>query len=59
MFDPLPAPWEKLKGYYRFQIQMRARAILKLSRHVRRVLDALPLPEDVQAQVDVDPQQLL
>ena len=59
MFDPLPAPWEKLKTYYRFQIQLRSRAILTLSRYVRQVLDALPLPEDVQAQVDVDPQQLL
>ena len=59
MFDPLPAPWEKLKSYYRFQIQLRSRAIVKLSRYLRKVLDALPLPEDVQAQVDVDPQQLL
>ena len=59
MFDPLPAPWEKLKTYYRFQIQLRSRAIVKLSRYLRQVLDALPLPEDVQAQVDVDPQQLL
>jgi primosomal protein N' (replication factor Y) len=59
VFDPLPAPWEKLKSFFRFQIQLRSRAILKLSRHVRLVLEALPLPEDVQAQVDVDPQQLL
>ncbi len=59
LHDPLPAPWEKLKAQWRFHIQLRARLIIRLSRHVRAVVDALTLPKGVQIQVDVDPQQLL
>jgi primosomal protein N' (replication factor Y) len=55
----VPAPLQKTKGQFRFQILMRARAIVKLSRYVRTVLDKLPLPEEVIVTVDVDPYQLL
>ncbi len=59
LLPPLPAPWEKLQSYYRFHLQLRSRAIARLSRHIRSVVLALTAPEDVQVQVDVDPQSLL
>ncbi len=57
--DPCPAPIERLQRYYRFQIVLRSPRILLLSRRVRQVLDALPLPDNAQAVPDVDPYQLL
>ena len=57
---PMAAPIERLREEWRFHLLMRSTAVKKLSAHVRRVLDALqPLPEEVFATVDVDPQQLL
>ena len=38
---------------------LRTKAILKLSRHLRAVLDKLPFPEDVIVTVDVDAYQLM
>jgi primosomal protein N' (replication factor Y) len=57
--DTTPAPLEKLQGQFRFHILLRGEAIMRLSRLVRETLDKLPLPEDVLANVDVDPYQLL
>ena len=57
--DSLPAPLEKLKTQYRFQLLLRGPSAVKLSRHVRAVLDKFPLPPDVMVAVDVDPYQLL
>ena len=57
--EPAPAPLERLKGHWRFQLLLRARNPLKLSRHLRVVLEKLTLPEDVQVAVDIDPFQLL
>jgi primosomal protein N' (replication factor Y) len=54
-----PAPLEKLKTYYRYQLLLRGKSALKLGKHVRAVLAKLPLPEDVSAAVDVDPYQLM
>ncbi len=55
----VPAPIERTKGFYRFQIMLRSKAILRLSRTVRAVLDQLTLPEDVLVSMDVDPYSLL
>ena len=55
----VPAQIERVKGFYRFQILVRTRAILRLSRTIREVIDSLSFPEDVQITVDVDPYQLL
>jgi primosomal protein N' (replication factor Y) len=55
----VPAQIERVKGFYRFQIMARTRAILRLSRTAREVIDSLSFPEDVQVSVDVDPYQLL
>jgi primosomal protein N' (replication factor Y) len=57
--DATPAPLEKLQGQFRFHILIRAEAIMRLSRHVRKTLDKLPFPKDVTVTVDVDPYQLL
>lgn len=57
--EPAPAPLERLKGQFRFQLLLRTPAPLKLSRIVRAVLAKLQLPTDVIATVDVDPLQLL
>jgi primosomal protein N' (replication factor Y) len=57
--DPAPAPLEKLKGQYRFQMLLRGRSAFKLSRAAKAVLAKLQLPTDVIATVDVDPFQLL
>ena len=57
--DAVPAPLEKLKGQFRYQLLLRGRSAFKLSRHVRAVLAKMQLPTDVIAAVDVDPYQLL
>jgi primosomal protein N' (replication factor Y) (superfamily II helicase) len=54
-----PAPIERTKNYFRYQILMRTRSILKLSRKVKAILNNLTFPEDVFVTVDVDPYQLL
>ncbi len=59
MSAPVPAPLAKSHGNFRFQIMLRTRAILKLSRAVRDVLDKLTFPEEVIVTVDIDPFQLL
>ena len=55
----IPAPIERTKSYYRFQILARTRSILRLSHDVKTVLANLTFPEDVFVTVDVDPYQLL
>jgi primosomal protein N' (replication factor Y) len=57
--EPAPAPLEKSHGSYRFHVMLRTRGILRLSRHLRGVLDKLTFPEDVFVTVDVDAYQLL
>ena len=57
--EGVPAPLEKAKTYYRFQVSLRGPSSLQLARLVRATLDALPMPEDVFVAVDVDPLHLL
>ncbi len=57
--EPAPAPLEKSHGSYRFHLMLRTRAIQRLSRHLRDVLEKLTFPEDVFVTVDVDAYQLL
>lgn len=57
--EPAPAPLEKSHGNYRFHLMLRTRAILRLSRHLKVVLEKLTFPEDVIVTVDVDAYQLL
>lgn len=53
---PAPAPFEKLRGEWRFQLLVRARSGARLRAVLREVLGDKP-PSDVT--VDVDPYQLL
>jgi len=57
--EAVPAPLEKAKTYYRFQVSLRGASSLQMARHVRSVLDNLPMPDDVFVAVDVDPMHLL
>ena len=59
MSGPVAAPLAKSHGNFRFHLTLRTRAILKLSRHLREVLDKLTFPEEVIVTVDVDPYQLM
>ena len=55
----VPAPIERSKGFYRYQILLRAKAIRRLSGTVRSIIDKLTFPEGVHVSVDVDPYQFL
>ncbi|HEX8296075.1 MAG TPA: primosomal protein N' [Chthoniobacteraceae bacterium] len=57
--EPAPAPLEKSHGNFRFHLMLRTRAILRLSRQLRGVLEKLTFPEDVFVTVDVDAYQLM
>ncbi|MGC3989166.1 MAG: hypothetical protein QM796_05675 [Chthoniobacteraceae bacterium] len=45
---------ERSHGSYRYQIMLRTRTVVRLSRAVRAILDRLTFPEDVIVTVDVD-----
>ncbi|HZC58688.1 MAG TPA: primosomal protein N', partial [Chthoniobacterales bacterium] len=55
----VPAPIERSKGFYRYQILLRTKAIRRLSATIRSIIDKLTFPEEVRVAVDVDPYQLL
>lgn len=55
----VPAPIERSKGFYRYQILLRTKAIRRLSGAVRAIMDKLTFPEGVHVSVDVDPYQVL
>jgi primosomal protein N' (replication factor Y) (superfamily II helicase) len=55
----VPAPIERTKSYYRFQILLRTRNTKRLSALIKQVLQRLTLPDDVHVAVDVDPYHLL
>jgi len=57
--DSSPAPLARAKSYHRFQVSLRGPGGRVLAAHVRAVLAALPMPEDVFVAVDVDPVALL
>jgi len=57
--EGVPAPLEKAKTYYRFQVSLRGSSSMRLARLARGVLDALPMPEDVFVAVDIDPLHLM
>lgn len=57
--EAVPAPLEKAKTYFRFQVSLRGSSSQKLSRLTRSVLDALTMPEDVFVAVDIDPLHLM
>jgi primosomal protein N' (replication factor Y) (superfamily II helicase) len=56
---PAPAPMARIKGFFRYQILMRTRQIMRLTETVAAVLRTAKLPSDVLVAVDVDPMSLL
>ena len=59
ILGPAPAPIEKLRGNYRFQIQAQSVCGDFLRAVVRRATDDINTPEGVQWIVDVDPLEML
>lgn len=57
--SPAPAPLEKSHGNFRYQLMLKSRSILKLSRAMREILEKLTFPDEVIVTVDVDPYQLM
>lgn len=56
VLGPAPAPFERLRGEWRFQLLLRGPSASQLNRLVREVL---PAKAAADLTVDVDPQQLL
>ena len=59
LLGPAPAPFAKLRGKYRFAIQLQAEDPLALSRAVRAATEELKTPEEVQWIADVDPLEMM
>jgi primosomal protein N' (replication factor Y) (superfamily II helicase) len=59
VLGPAPCPFARLKGRYRFQIQVQATDGEKLRAAVREATANLEPPDDVQWIVDVDPVDML
>jgi len=59
VLGPAPAPLARLRGKYRFQIQLHGPEGEKLGQVVRRLLDQVPTPENVEWIADVDPVNML
>lgn len=57
--ESTPAPLEKAKTYFRFQVTLRGPSSVAMARVTRGVLDGLPMPDEVFVAVDVDPLHLL
>ncbi len=57
MTGPAPAPFERLRGEWRFQLLLRSASLRDLHGILRDVLAQVSFAADLI--VDVDPQQLL
>ena len=52
--DPIPSPLTRSHSQFRFQLLLRGPNARALSRHIKKVLDATPTPEDVIVTSDLD-----
>jgi primosomal protein N' (replication factor Y) (superfamily II helicase) len=59
VLGPAPAPFARLRGKYRFQIQLQGADGEQLRAAVRTVTAAVKTPEEIQWIVDVDPMDML
>jgi primosomal protein N' (replication factor Y) len=59
MGDPAPAPLARAKGYYRYQVMMRAPLTKSMTAPLRALLETFTWPGKVQCSVDVDALSLL
>ena len=55
LLGPAPAPIEKLKGKYRFHLQLSAEEIEPIQTLWHSVADDLPRPKNVEYVIDVEP----
>jgi primosomal protein N' (replication factor Y) (superfamily II helicase) len=59
LLGPAPAPLAKLRGMYRYHLQLQAIDGEKLRTMVRDVMAAIPRPDEIQWTADVDPLDML
>jgi primosomal protein N' (replication factor Y) (superfamily II helicase) len=59
ILGPAPAPFAKLRGNYRFQIQLQGPCPVELRQVTLEATDDLATPEGIQWIVDVDPLDML
>jgi primosomal protein N' (replication factor Y) len=59
VLGPAPAPFAKLRNFYRFHIHLRSELGERLRESVRSVAAALKTPPDMQWIIDVDPVDML
>lgn len=52
--DPIPSPLTRSHSQFRFQLLLRGPNARELSRHMKKVLDATPTPDDVIVTSDLD-----
>ncbi len=57
--EACPAPLAKAKGFYRYQVLMRAQTVRSMTRPLRELLRQKPLPAGVTLAVDVDALNIL
>jgi primosomal protein N' len=56
---PAPAPLLKAETFFRYQIMLRTRHILRIGKQISMLTSSLKLPEDVILAVDIDPVNLV
>gem|GEM_PF-54158 len=56
---PAPAPVSRAMTYYRYQIMLRTRRMVLLSRCLAKLAETFALPEGVTLTIDIDPVDLL
>jgi len=56
---PMPAPLARAKGQWRYQIMLRCKHTVKMTKPIRHVLSAFKMPKTVTCTVDVDALSLL
>jgi len=59
VLGPAPCPFSKLRGKYRFQIQLQGPHVEKLRASVREATADVKTPDEIQWIVDVDPLDML
>lgn len=59
VLGPAAAPFAKLRGKYRFQIQLQAPEADRLRAGIRRAIADLKTPDEIQWIVDIDPVDML
>jgi primosomal protein N' (replication factor Y) len=59
MLGPAPAPIAKLRGCFRYHMQMQSTDGQLLRETVRQVVDRFKMPDKVACAIDVDPVEML